>query len=168
MKKTQQLDETLFFLSKLNIDNRAVSITEMPQTNELDIPEVESALEKLISLGYVGSTDGLDYYMKFDGWRFLEDAPFFFRNKPFRYEQFKNRLSVIWKILKTLGIVINAVAIFYIGFYSLKKSDEIKELKRKVREIQTVVENQHQEIDSLNDSIIKLIINRTKTIDTPD
>lgn len=134
MKRRDQLDEVLYSLSKLNIDNKPVSIVELPQTEKLDIPEVESALEKLISIGYVGLTTENGYYMKFDGWIALEGTPFLFRNKPFKYISFKENLITIWKIVKIIGIILNATAIIYIGILSLKKNDRTEIIKKEIIE----------------------------------
>ena len=161
MKKVEQLDLTLKYLHFFNVDNKNVTATDIPHTEDFDIPEIEDAFGKLCKLGYAEmGNDGFSCYLTFDGRLFYENTPkykWFFQNKPFQYENFKKNLQTFWTGLKTFGLIMNALALLLMGYWSLKVSNKTSGLEKEL--------NNHKYINkTLEDSITKSSKNMEKFV----
>ncbi len=77
------------------------------------------AFYKLEKDGYVYTNTKVDdkgnqrttFYISFDGLLALENSPFIWKNKPYRWNANKQILNTIWTIAKIIAIIINALII---------------------------------------------------------
>jgi len=61
------------------------------------------------------------YIISFEGILALEEAPFNFNKKPYKWNQIKNNANTIWTVLKIIMIALNAVAIIILTYLQATK-----------------------------------------------
>ena len=66
-----------------------------------------------------------------------------YKGKPFTYELFKQRVTVIWNIIKVIAALINAVAIIYLAWLSISKQEEFNKAQLQLQ-IWQAKENERQ------------------------
>ncbi len=87
------------------------------------------ALYKLEKDGYVYLDTNVDdkankrviFYISFDGLLALENSPFIWKNRPYRWNANKQKLNTIWAITKIIAIIINALTVLiftYLTYYN--------------------------------------------------
>ena len=156
MSRIDHLDITIRNLIVLNVNNKLVRPTEIPTGNNFDIPEIEDALDKLVELGYAGKNpEEYGYYLKFNGRLFYENIPKCFKGRPFKYQSFVNKSNTLWTTTKTIGIIINSVALILIGVWTVVLTNKSNEFENKSISQQRIIEEQNKKIGILNDSLLK-------------
>lgn len=152
MTKNEELDFTLQILIHFNVDNKLVSATDFPTSEKFDIPEIEDALHKLVSLGYAGyNSESFGYWATFDGRKFYEETPkSFYKKQPFKYLDFKSKLTSFWTFIKTVGLIINSLAILYLMYLSIEVANKTSKLENENVEVKSKLIKKTKTIDSLN------------------
>jgi hypothetical protein len=124
---------TIDFLDKalMYIKNQASFIptkSDVPEFTEQENRLLVRAFYKLEKDGYVYTDTKVDdkgnktvrFYISFDGLLALENNPFFWKNRPYRWNANKKKLDTIWTVAKIIAIIINAIIIIvftYLTYY---------------------------------------------------
>lgn len=125
---------TIDFLDKalLYIKNQATFVqtkSDVPEFTPAENKLLVRAFYKLEKDGYVYSDTKIDdkgnksvrFYISFDGLLALENSPFIWKNRPYRWNANKQRLNTIWTVVKIVAIIINALIILiftYLTYYN--------------------------------------------------
>lgn len=164
MTKNQELDYVITLLKEYNRGNQLVKALEIPISKDFDIPEIEDALDKLVELGFAGRDyAGHGYWLNFTGRQFIENAPNrFFKNQPFVYENFKSKLSIAWKVTKTVGLILNSLAILLLMLLPIKVDNKSSIIERESKQYENLITKQISIIDSLNKELMIIRSNGIK------
>lgn len=73
-------------------------------------------LRKLIHEKYLFELNDHNYILLIEGSIFFESPPWIYKFRPYAYEKFKKNIEVAWSVLKVIAIILNALAILYIGW----------------------------------------------------
>ncbi len=125
---------TIDFLDKalLHIKNQASFIPTKSDAPEFTAQEnklLVRAFYKLEKDGYVYTDAKVDdkgnkrvtFYISFDGLLALENSPFIWRNRPYRWNANKQILNTIWTVAKFIAIIINALIIIIFTYLTYWK-----------------------------------------------
>ncbi len=66
-------------------------------------------------------TLGITAYITFAGLLALENNPFIWKNKPYRWNKIKGIITISWTVAKMIMVALNAVIILYLTYLSVKK-----------------------------------------------
>ena len=122
------LDRALLYIKQ----NSSFSKTkvDVPEFSKDENKLLPRAFYKLEKDGYVykevNVTDNdkhqtVRFYISFDGLLALENSPFHWKNRPYRWNKIKGIINTTWKIVKIMIIVLNAIAILYLMYLSVPK-----------------------------------------------
>jgi hypothetical protein len=78
-------------------------------------------IRKLLERKLLIQLNETHYEMLVEGMIFIQSPPWPYLHRPFTYERFKERLSIAWNVVKVVALVLNALAILYIGWLQVKK-----------------------------------------------
>ena len=82
---------------------------------QADIDSQEIYLKKLLDDGYIIYRLG-DYNLTVKGKLFYFGTPWWFKDKPYGYQLFKEKLATVWKIVSVIAAIANAMAIIYLTY----------------------------------------------------
>jgi len=121
------LDRALFYMKQRTsfISTKSDVPEFTPEENKLLV----RALYKLEKDGYIYTNTNSDdkgnkrvtFFISFDGLLALENSPFFWKNKPYRWQGFRQKLKVVWSITKIVAVIINAIIILVFTYLTYIK-----------------------------------------------
>lgn len=119
---TQTLDIALLILKKESVFGGKVS--QKSNYSETDRKLIARAWQKLEKDAFVYSTksdNGVRYFISMDGLLAIENAPWPWKNKPYQYARFKERINIAWTVAKTLAIILNSIALLAFSYLTLRQ-----------------------------------------------
>lgn len=164
MNKIDQLDLVINTLSLSNVDNKLVTSFDLDLALDINIGEIENALDHLVKLGYANKNNSSNgYYMTYDGRLMLASTPKMFFSKPFKYRTYVQKLNNFWTIVKTIGVIANGIVLLLLAFLTYQQNnnskiqiEEIKKLKQENQKI--LIENK-----KLKTKILTIKVDSIKT-----
>jgi hypothetical protein len=163
MTRIEQLDKIIQHLYICNVDNKLIRTVDIPHSDEFDIDEIDDVIGRLVNLGYVICSDeGYGCTINFEGRLFYENTPkykWFYHNKPFQYENFKKNLQTFWTGLKTVGLILNGLALLFLGYWSLKVSNKTNDLEKELDSHRYINKTLEDKINKSSKDMEKFIIN---------
>ena len=128
MKRTDQLDFVLNFLSNKHFSMAIDAIHKELVRSKFDVSNIHAIINKLekdgnLDVSYYKNDKSSNklYNISFEGLVFLENAPFIFQHKPYRWKANKGTIKTIWEIAKIIIVVLNALAILYLMYMAIPK-----------------------------------------------
>jgi hypothetical protein len=113
---TEFLDRALLYIK--NESSFSETKTDLEEFTKDENKLLVRAFYKLEKDGYVYSSSSessgntsVRFFISFDGLLALENTPKLWKNRPYRYNKFKQSLNTFWTVTKIIAVIINALAI---------------------------------------------------------
>ena|SRR5215831_7085932 len=79
-------------------------------------------IRKLVEEKLISQSGPANYAVTIEGRIFHSSPIWWYKRRPFAYEHFKKNLQTVWNIVKIVALVLNALAILYIGYMAAVKN----------------------------------------------
>jgi len=154
MDRRKKLDLIINQLINKSIDTSEISIHDFELNNILSNNELIQGINYLEKLGFVKIDESSkSISITYSGRLFYEDTYFLFKSKPFGNQIFKKRLSSVWLITKTVGVIVNGLILLMIAYLSYTNTIKDNTLKNQIKTLE-------KENSRINDKNLKLLKER--------
>ena len=121
------LDKALLYLKEKG--PFAESKSNLPEFTEKENDLLTRAFYRLEKDGYVYSNTRISssgnksvtFFISFDGLLALENCPFIWEDRPYKWKSAKEKIAIIWSIVKIVAVVVNALAVLLFTYLTYKK-----------------------------------------------